>query len=541
MARKARSDWWYGLLSLWMAGCSALVDADPDAVPRFDADLEADGGSRDRDGGAGMDGGAGVDGGAGMDGAPSCPGGCDDGVDCTVDECVAGGCRFQPSSDRCGAGQRCHATRGCVPAERCERDDDCDDGSYCNGSERCDPEAPGSDPTTGCVMGEPPVCGVPEGTCLVGMCNEGSRGCVTVRDASLCDDGDPCTADACGGDDVCSHEPVDADADGYPAARVEGTACGVDPAEADCDDANPAVHPGVDDVCNGLDDDCDGIVDEDCPTPDSCSEAERIVVDVGARRTVFGTFQGRTSNAGSLCTGGASRPDAFYVLRVGDGTARLVDIELDTIGSGADALLAIRNAGTCGLSFASACHDDRDPDAGDLDAKIWVHGWPASRALWILVEKAQGRDADDFRLNVQVRPSADDRCSAPPIDISGGGVLAGYVGGPSGGGTLPPVSSGRYAGSCGGSMHEEVLARFTARYDRQRFTTWSRSFGPVLYVRSRCDDADSEVDCDSVSWTGGIVWARLDTDVDAGEHGFLFVDGARRGNWYVTWYEPNGG
>ncbi len=29
----------------------------------------------------------------------------------------------------------------------------------------------------------------------------------------------------------------------------------------DCDDANPGVHPGAAEVCNGLDDDCDGIVD----------------------------------------------------------------------------------------------------------------------------------------------------------------------------------------------------------------------------------------------------------------------------------------
>jgi len=29
----------------------------------------------------------------------------------------------------------------------------------------------------------------------------------------------------------------------------------------DCDDANPALHPGADDICNGIDDDCDGAID----------------------------------------------------------------------------------------------------------------------------------------------------------------------------------------------------------------------------------------------------------------------------------------
>lgn len=35
-------------------------------------------------------------------------------------------------------------------------------------------------------------------------------------------------------------------------------------AEGDCDDADPAVHPGRDDGCDGVDADCDGDVDEDC-------------------------------------------------------------------------------------------------------------------------------------------------------------------------------------------------------------------------------------------------------------------------------------
>ena len=35
--------------------------------------------------------------------------------------------------------------------------------------------------------------------------------------------------------------------------------------ETDCDDSNPAVNPGVKEVCgNGVDDDCDGETDEGC-------------------------------------------------------------------------------------------------------------------------------------------------------------------------------------------------------------------------------------------------------------------------------------
>ena len=95
--------------------------------------------------------------------------------------------------------------------------------------------------------------------------------CVTDDE---CDDADPCTADACiPFGHWCSHEPVDADEDGYPAASVEGVECG----GTDCDDENPRAHPegsprcGTGDTdldCNGnvdSDNDGDGFVDQDCP------------------------------------------------------------------------------------------------------------------------------------------------------------------------------------------------------------------------------------------------------------------------------------
>jgi len=95
-----------------------------------------------------------------------------------------------------------------------------------------------------------------------------------------CDDNDPAVrpdaTEICNGiDDDCDEltdEDVgfeffaDGDADGFGAgaAVVECEAPeGYADNDDDCDDADPAVNPDADEICNGLDDDCDGAVDND--------------------------------------------------------------------------------------------------------------------------------------------------------------------------------------------------------------------------------------------------------------------------------------
>ncbi len=106
--------------------------------------------------------------------------------------------------------------------------------------------------------------------------------CVTDDE---CDDVNPCTSDACiRWGHWCSHDPVDADEDGYPAAIVDGVECG----GTDCDDDDPRAHPeghpgcGTGDTdldCNGnvdSDNDGDGFVNEDCPglAGDDCNDGD---------------------------------------------------------------------------------------------------------------------------------------------------------------------------------------------------------------------------------------------------------------------------
>jgi len=95
-----------------------------------------------------------------------------------------------------------------------------------------------------------------------------------------CDDGDasvhPDAVETCDDrDEDCDGEVdeglrstwyADEDGDGWgdPANAVESCEApsGFVSDATDCDDANPAVHPQADEICNGVDDDCDGEADE---------------------------------------------------------------------------------------------------------------------------------------------------------------------------------------------------------------------------------------------------------------------------------------
>ncbi|HND33156.1 MAG TPA: putative metal-binding motif-containing protein, partial [Myxococcota bacterium] len=91
---------------------------------------------------------------------------------------------------------------------------------------------------------------------------------------------------------------LDLDHDGYsPAATVAGM--------ADCDDNNPAVHPGADEKCGAIDENCDGdpeagAVDGPCVLPDLDGDGYDQATDCNdADAAVFPGAQERCDGAGT--------------------------------------------------------------------------------------------------------------------------------------------------------------------------------------------------------------------------------------------------
>jgi hypothetical protein len=125
----------------------------------------------------------------------------------------------------------------------------CDDGNSCTTDE--------------CVAAGVCTHELTPGLCMADESCHPMKGCVKGNACSMpsdCVDDDGCTTnERCDAELArCHFEPLDRDDDGAAPASCGG---------GDCNDNNPRVGPGQDELCNGQDDDCDGTVDEQAECP----------------------------------------------------------------------------------------------------------------------------------------------------------------------------------------------------------------------------------------------------------------------------------
>ncbi len=218
---------------------------------------------------------------------------CDDGLPCTIDTCVQGGCAHSPASGPCDDGNTCTlgdsckvgvcvagqlldcedgnvcTDNPCVPGVGCTQTPNsapctlldlcqtgaqcgdgtcqagvvtvCDDGNPCT-NDLCDPQTglcQFLETTTPCDDGN--ACSIGD-LCAGGACQPGA--------GKSCDDGSPCTADGCDSTaGVCLHTAASGACNDGSACTVDDTCAGgvcLPGAATNCDDNNPCTNDTCD-------------------------------------------------------------------------------------------------------------------------------------------------------------------------------------------------------------------------------------------------------------------------------------------------------
>jgi len=243
---------------------------------------------------------------------------CDDGIDCTSDQCDGtGGCKHPLMPDRCFIAGKCYADGAVHPSDPCRScvspissstwtpDDgkECDDGFFCTVGDHC---------SNGLCVGVPKDC--EDGNiCTTDGCEEG-KGCLHVANERSCEDGNICTlGDTCL-NGSCQAGKVKLDCNDSnpctvdkcnPLGGCEHTASSVQP----CNDGNPCT---VGDLCT--DGECTPGPALDCEDDNPCTD--NYCGPTGDCVTIpnsTGCDDGNACTAGDLCSGGSCLPGGLLL------------------------------------------------------------------------------------------------------------------------------------------------------------------------------------------------------------------------------------
>ncbi len=106
-------------------------------------------------------------------------------------------------------------------------------------------------------------------------------------DGRDCDDLDPEINPAADDSRDCDGKDNDCDGVVDPGGNEDSDGDGVTPCEGDCDDTDPAILPGAEELCDGVDNNCNGLCDEGMDEDgDSFTECNTMLVD-GGRQCVL--------------------------------------------------------------------------------------------------------------------------------------------------------------------------------------------------------------------------------------------------------------
>ena len=434
---------------------------------------------------------------------------CTDGADCPSGWCIDDVCTDVCTTE-CPPGWSCRnvespgpdITYVCAPiasllCTACETDADCtvgdarclpfgQDGSFCTMG--CDSGGATCPEGFSCESAEdgPASCVPPSGSCSctkqnagevhectahneIGACT-GHKTCLGTKGWDACDAPLP-AAEACNGhDDDCDGQTdeegaagcipwhPDADADGV-GAEAQKCLCGpqdgyVTTTTGDCDDADAALHPGAEELCNALDEDCDGVTDDgtdgtlcegegQCPGYTQCAEG---VLSCLAKTPAPETCNGLDDD----CDGTADEDTGGMDCTTTNDYGTCPGIIVCTGATGASCFAKVPSPETCN-GVDDDCDGQTDPEGSAgctaylADSDQDGFGVAASTKCLckpeVPFQSLIPGDCDDAAAAIhpgaaELCNAADDDCSGEVDELTGGKVCTPEGGGQCGGATV---------------------------------------------------------------------------------------------------------